>query len=122
MSVSSLKREEGIELSGWRDKAACRDMDPDLFFPTTSSEERLALKACAQCPAICECARYAAQHDRIRRRGLMLSKAKSKAWQLLIEDSNRPAEEIRLATGLRVDVIEQMRGDVQKRLRDNPEF
>lgn len=54
--------------------------------------------------------------------GLMLSKAKSKAWQLLIEDSNRPAEEIRLATGLWVDVIEQMRGDVQKRLRDNPEF
>lgn len=45
----------------------------------------------------------------------MLSKAASKAWQLLIE-------EIRLATGLRVDVIEQMRGDVQKRLRDNPEF
>lgn len=43
----------------------------------------------------------------------MLSKAKSKAWQLLIEDSNRPAEEIRLATGLRVDVIEQMRVDVQ---------
>ena len=41
---------------------------------------------------------------------------------MLIEDSNRPAEEIRLATGLRVDVIEQMRGDVQKRLRDNPEF
>ena len=42
--------------------------------------------------------------------------------ELLIEDSNRPAEEIRLATGFRVDVIEQMRGDVQKRLRDNPEF
>lgn len=52
-------------MSGWRDKAVCRDMDPDLFFPTTSSEERLALKVYAQCPAICECARYAAQHDRI---------------------------------------------------------
>lgn len=52
----------------------------------------------------------------------MLSKAASRAWQMLIEDSNRPAEEIRLATGLRVDVIEQVRGDVQKRLRDNPEF
>lgn len=39
-----------------------RECDPDLFFPTTSSEERLALKACAQCPAICECARYAAEH------------------------------------------------------------
>lgn len=43
----------------------------------------------------------------------MLSKAASRAWQMLIEDSNRPAEEIRLATGLRVDVIEQMRADVQ---------
>lgn len=62
MSVSSLKREEGIELSGWRDKAACRDMDPDLFFPTTRKEERLALKACSTCPAIHECARYAAEH------------------------------------------------------------
>ena len=52
----------------------------------------------------------------------MLSKVKSEAWQLLIAGATRPAEEIRLATGLRVDVIEQMRGDVQKRLRDNPEF
>lgn len=52
-------------MSGWRDKAVCRVMDPDLFFPTTSSEERLALKVCAQCPVICECARYAAGHDRI---------------------------------------------------------
>ena len=50
----------------------------------------------------------------------MLSKAKSKAWQLLIEDSNRPAEEIRSATGLRVDVIEQMRGDVQKTTTKQP--
>ena len=55
-------------------------------------------------------------------KGAHVEQATSKAWQLLIEDSNRPAEEIRLATGLRVDVIEQMRGDVQKRLRDNPEF
>lgn len=30
----------------------------------------------------------------------MLSKAASRAWQMLIEDSNRPAEEIRLATGV----------------------
>lgn len=50
----------------------------------------------------------------------MLSKAKSKAWQLLIEDSNRPAEEIRLATGLRVNVIEQMRADVQKTTTRQP--
>jgi hypothetical protein len=41
---------------------------------------------------------------------------------MLIENPNRPAEEVRIATGLRTDVIEQIRGDVLKRLRDNPEF
>lgn len=38
-------------MGNWRDKAACRDMDPDLFFPATRKEERLALKACSTCPA-----------------------------------------------------------------------
>ncbi len=51
-----------------------------------------------------------------------MSKATSRAWQMLIENPNRPAEEVRATTGLRVDVIEQMRADVQQRLRDNPEF
>lgn len=50
------------EMGNWRDKAACRDMDPDLFFPATRKEERLVLKACSTCPAIRECARYAAEH------------------------------------------------------------
>lgn len=48
-------------MSGWRDKAVCRDMDPELFFPATRVEERLALKACSTCPVIHECARYAAE-------------------------------------------------------------
>lgn len=49
----------------WRDKAACRDMDPDLFFPATRVEERLALKACSTCQVIHECERYAAEHAEI---------------------------------------------------------
>lgn len=48
-------------MSGWRDKAVCRDMDPELFFPATQVEERLALKACSTCPVIHECERYAAE-------------------------------------------------------------
>lgn len=46
-------------MGDWRDKAACRDVDPDLFFPATQVEERLARKACSTCPVILECARYA---------------------------------------------------------------
>lgn len=52
-------------MGDWRDKAACRDMDPDLFFPTTRGEERLALKTCSTCPVIHECARYAAELAKI---------------------------------------------------------
>ena len=48
-------------MGDWRDKAACRDMDPDLFFPATRVEERLALKTCFTCPVVFECARYAAE-------------------------------------------------------------
>lgn len=48
-------------MGDWRDKAVCCDMDPDLFFPATRVEERLARKACSTCPVILECARYAAE-------------------------------------------------------------
>ena len=41
---------------------------------------------------------------------------------MLIENPNRPADEVRIATGLKVEMIEQIRSDVLKRLRDNPEF
>lgn len=52
-------------MGDWRNKAACRDMDPELFFPATRVEERLALKACFTCPVVFECARYAEELDLI---------------------------------------------------------
>jgi WhiB family redox-sensing transcriptional regulator len=50
--------------SGWRDRAACRDSNPDLFFPVGSTggalEEIQAAKAvCGTCPVREECLAFA---------------------------------------------------------------
>ncbi len=43
----------------WVVFAACRDADPDLFFPTDKAQEQAALALCAMCPVRSECLRYA---------------------------------------------------------------
>jgi WhiB family transcriptional regulator, redox-sensing transcriptional regulator len=46
---------------GWRDEAACRGVDPDVFVPDELSvggkpaDYALALSICAQCPVTAEC-------------------------------------------------------------------
>ena len=50
--------------TGWRDRAACRDSDPNLFFPVgttgTALEEVEAAKAlCRTCPVRAECLAFA---------------------------------------------------------------
>ncbi len=54
----------GEELD-WRARAACRDVDPDLFFPTAvngatlAAEERRALAVCRVCPVLNACRAWA---------------------------------------------------------------
>lgn len=54
----------GEEL-GWRARAACRDVDPDLFFPVAEhgpaleAAERRALSVCAVCPVLAACRSWA---------------------------------------------------------------
>ncbi|WP_017972392.1 WhiB family transcriptional regulator [Actinopolyspora halophila] len=48
----------------WRDRAACRDQDPELFFPVGNSgpaleQEQAAKAVCAACPVATECLNYA---------------------------------------------------------------
>jgi WhiB family redox-sensing transcriptional regulator len=42
----------------WVVFAACRDADPDLFFPSNKGEEAAALALCAMCPVVRECNTY----------------------------------------------------------------
>ncbi len=54
----------GEELD-WRAGAACRDVDPELFFPTAVNgatlvaAERRALAVCAMCPVLADCRAWA---------------------------------------------------------------
>ncbi|MBO4236839.1 transcription factor WhiB [Pseudonocardia alni] len=50
---------------GWRAGAVCRDVDPELFFPTPTNgaalaaAERQALAVCALCPVLADCRSWA---------------------------------------------------------------
>ncbi|KAA2248688.1 WhiB family transcriptional regulator [Solihabitans fulvus] len=45
----------------WRDRAACRSEDPELFFPVGGRDSltNLALAICQPCPVLGECRREA---------------------------------------------------------------
>lgn len=41
--------------AGWRDLAACRGVDPDLFFPERGESTEPAKAVCAVCPVRVKC-------------------------------------------------------------------
>ena len=43
----------------WVVFAACREADPDFFFPSNKEEEDRALALCATCPVRIDCLEYA---------------------------------------------------------------
>jgi len=58
MTLEDFLRAPITEERPWVVFAACRDADPELFFPATPSEERAALAVCATCPVQVECRAY----------------------------------------------------------------
>jgi WhiB family transcriptional regulator, redox-sensing transcriptional regulator len=55
------------EAPAWRDRAACRHYDPDLFFPEGTAGPALrqasaAKQVCQFCPARGPCLRFALRH------------------------------------------------------------
>jgi WhiB family redox-sensing transcriptional regulator len=45
----------------WREDAACRGVDTDVFFPATDEEAEEAKAICASCPVRKECLEFALQ-------------------------------------------------------------
>lgn len=44
---------------GWQVEAACRGVDPDLFYPTQGESTAEAKAVCRECPVTAECLAYA---------------------------------------------------------------
>ena len=43
----------------WRQRAACRGVDPDIFFPASEEDAEPAKAICGQCPVRQACLEYA---------------------------------------------------------------
>jgi WhiB family redox-sensing transcriptional regulator len=43
----------------WRDRAACRGLDPDIFYPVSDDDAEPAKEICAVCPVREACLEYA---------------------------------------------------------------
>lgn len=44
-------------MTGWRDRASCRAVDPDLFYPSVPRDLERARAVCRACPVRLDCAR-----------------------------------------------------------------
>jgi WhiB family transcriptional regulator, redox-sensing transcriptional regulator len=64
MTDTNPWRSTGAERANWRDRAACTRLDPDLFFPVSTSGVSLtdieaAKRVCQRCPVTTLCLRWA---------------------------------------------------------------
>src|SRR5262245_46174966 len=48
--------------SSWRDQAACRGLDPEVFYPVSEEEEATAKSICADCTVRQSCLEHAITH------------------------------------------------------------
>jgi len=72
-------REHNVKLkTTWRDDAACKGLDTDIFFPATDTEAGAAKLVCAGCPVRSECLEWA-----------LLSRQEDGVWGGLTDNERR---------------------------------
>ena len=81
----------------WRDHAACRDEDPELFFPVGTSGPALlqiaeAKAVCRRCPVSSECLKWA-----------LTSGQDAGVWGCMSEDERRALKRRNAGTGTRIN-------------------
>lgn len=51
-----------IDAMVWRDRGACRGLDPGVFYPDTDDDADMAKAVCAECDVRLTCLEYALSH------------------------------------------------------------
>lgn len=49
-------------LPAWQERAACRDEEPDVFFPDKANQDRAAKRICTGCVVQRQCLEFALEH------------------------------------------------------------
>jgi len=93
--AARLRPEKELTEMDWRHDAACRDEDPELFFPVGNSGPALlqiaeAKAVCHRCPAASECLAWA-----------LASGQDSGVWGGMSEDERRALKRRRAHIGMR---------------------
>jgi len=52
-------------MTDWAETAACRGVDPDVFFPEPGDDQSFAKQVCAGCDVRRECLAHAIAHDEV---------------------------------------------------------
>jgi WhiB family transcriptional regulator, redox-sensing transcriptional regulator len=70
MTDTGSRHSTGAGRTDWRDHAACSGLDPDLFFPVSTSGASLtdieaARRVCQRCPVATACLRWALDHRQV---------------------------------------------------------
>lgn len=66
--IAKHDRIAGQVAEPWRDDAACREHDPEMFFSEHPADEVRAQRVCYSCPVMADCLQYAL--DRRERHGV----------------------------------------------------
>lgn len=92
--MSGIRLPSGPEqpyVMGWQDRAACRGVDPELFFPIGDEEHTgpEARASCASCPVQAECLQFAIVTRSVGFWGGMTTDQR-RNWQRRGQRSRRP--------------------------------
>jgi WhiB family redox-sensing transcriptional regulator len=86
-----LDLDELLHRPAWQQRAACRDSDPQVFFPTDGTTLAEARRICAGCTVRSQCAEFALGHSLLK--GIWAGESERSRARRRAENAHRGAPE-----------------------------